>query len=148
MRKVIAVCLSAAPMVCSPALASDFKETIYEYLNRPQDQIEDTYPLVRCAGLYFGVYNIVGEDQLGDQTAKNIKTGIDIFTQSAALIRAENGAGTIEDIGQSVLRDALAISDIYIQRMKSNYQSTGVHITEDPLISGDMVVCRALLNAE
>ena len=34
---------------------------------------EETYPLVRCAGLYLSVLEWAGEDRLGKETADNSK---------------------------------------------------------------------------
>jgi hypothetical protein len=89
---------------------------------------EETYPLVRCAGLYLSVLEWAGEDRLGKETSDNSKVTVANLLNLATEMRQPALGSAAE---ASVMRDIRAISDIYLERYQTNYASYGEAFGQD-----------------
>jgi hypothetical protein len=106
------------------------------------DGAEETYALVRCAGLYLSVLEWAGEDRLGKETADKSKVTVANLIELATSMREPALQGEAE---KSVFRDVRAISDEYLDRYKKNYALVGEAFGQDPMWNSDNDVCIQLL---
>jgi len=103
---------------------------------------EQTYPLVRCAGLYLSNLEWAGDEQLGLETATKTKLTISNLIELAIKLRSPNLGESAEE---SVYRDIRNISDIYLIRYEANYATTGEAWGSDAMWESDISICRTLL---
>lgn len=109
-----------------------------------RDGSEETYPVVRCAALYLSVLEWAGEDRLGPETSQRTKLTVANLLKLATTM-PEPSAGS--EAEASVLRDIRAISDIYLDRYRTNYASVGEAFGQDELWSADSDVCLTLFGS-
>jgi hypothetical protein len=108
------------------------------------DGAEETYPLVRCAGLYLSVLEWAGEDRLGPDTSQNTKLTVANLLNLAVELREPTLGAAAE---QSVMRDIRTISDAYLSRYESNYALSGEAFGQDPMWNADNDICVKLLGS-
>ena len=140
MRKIVLIGLS---LIGFPAAA--FAQEMSPLSELIASGSEETYPLVRCAGLYLSGLEWAGEDRLGKDTSSQIKSTVAHIVDLAVEMRKKdlgNGAET------SVLRDVRNISDGYLVRYEANYASSGQAWGSDSLWQSDTDVCNLLLGGK
>lgn len=120
-----------------------------EWLALPEDEQEPSYALVRCAGLHAGLLFYLGdgaEASLGADLLAAYKDATDDLLRLAAIVRAEqaNLSWDSETVASSVLNDAFAIAEIYEERLRASYRTSGSAITSDTMVVEDLVLCGAL----
>jgi hypothetical protein len=106
---------------------------------------EDSYPLVRCAGLYLSGLEWGGENRLGKDTTLKIKSTVAHIVGLAVDLRTKDLGDGAE---ASVLRDVRNISDGYLARYEANYASSGQAWGNDGLWQSDTDVCNLLLGGK
>lgn len=136
-------------LVATTALAETQLEPLEDILNRPKDQIEVGYPFIRCASLFNGMIGYGGAN-FGDEMLASLKSNYTNTSVVAVLVRInhakEKGLPTIE-VNKRSDRANLEISrltDVYINRLERNFASSGQAWGSDPLISGDLEICKAV----
>ena len=103
---------------------------------------EDTYPLVRCAGLFLSGLEWAGEIRLGPTESIKVKTVVGNIVEIATEMRKSSlGDGA----RVSVLRDVGNVSDAYVSRYKKNYATTGQAFGLDEMWQADTDLCVLLL---
>jgi hypothetical protein len=117
-----------------------------EYLQLPTDRRVPSYPLVRCAAFYNGVVGYAGA-RMGDDVVKASREAATTLFGLAVLMRAQNERGQVDGIREETLKSFNLITDIYIDRMRRNFATRGEAFASDPLISGDMQLCKEIAEA-
>ncbi|WP_456388652.1 hypothetical protein [Profundibacter sp.] len=105
---------------------------------------EETYPLVRCSGLYLSGLEWAGETRMGQEHSQNVKMTVVQIAKLATEMRSGTLGAGAED---SVYRDIRLISDLYLKRYETNYASTGQAFGNDPLWASDTAVCKLLFES-
>ena len=108
-------------------------------------RVEQSYPLVRCAGFHLANIEWTGETRLGGDTVARTKAEIETFMQAAAWVRIGATGDDPEWTSQIVLRDTSTIADLYLERYKKNYANSGAAWDGDPLWERDLKYCSSLL---
>jgi len=103
---------------------------------------ENSYPLVRCGGLYLSGLTWAGEDAFGLEATDSIKKTIAYIVGFATDLRTP-ALGS--DAHQSVLRDVKNMSDAYLKRYESNYTTSGQAWGGDALWASDTETCSLLV---
>jgi hypothetical protein len=103
---------------------------------------EQTYPLVRCAGLYLSGLEWAGEARMGEEATTQTKLVVARLIDLATEMRSVSLGDAASD---SVLRDIRLISDMYLVRYETNYASTGQAWGLDAVWTSDSDVCDILL---
>ena len=103
---------------------------------------ENSYPLVRCGGLYLSGLTWAGEDQFGLEATESITETIAYIIGFATDLRTP-ALGS--EAHQSVWRDVRNISDAYLKRYERNYATSGQAWGGDELWDSDTKTCSLLL---
>lgn len=106
------------------------------------------YPHSRCAGLYQGMMEWIGQKRMGDDWWETSDTIRQFHLLNAAAIAQQESGGSLEERLEVVVRDVRNIADLYLKRMETNYAAAGQAFGEDELIIGDLDVCRAMSHPE
>ena len=99
---------------------------------------DNTYPIVRCAALFYSVLLYAGETQMGPENTKKINDEVAAWVNLATEIRAP---AMKENARPSVIKDISLLSDQYLSRYQSNYTSFGQAFGTDALWQSDTDVC-------
>ena len=134
---LLLVFLSVA-VPASSVSADEFK-TLDEAIRKGA---EATYPLVRCAGLYFSGLEWAGEDRLGKETSDSIKLTVANLIELATEMRTPTLGSSAQ---ASVIRDISAIAEIYHSRYEANYASSGEAFGQDVIWISDSQTCIELV---
>lgn len=103
----------------------------------------DTYVMERCAALDLSILNWAGEDGLNkfDPQLYN-KMRDSYFAQKyVAVLMLANQGMTYESAVESNNRTEKAIRNLYVERFKENYATTGQAFNNDQFIGDDMNYC-------
>jgi hypothetical protein len=104
-------------------------------------QAEASYPLVRCAGLYWALKEWTGTNVLGPKAFAAYDDNIRNLMYFATLIRVGNTGGAFDAVSTNVARDTNNIVKLYLARIKANYAATGQGFGDDFLIRDDLELC-------
>ncbi|WP_282118340.1 hypothetical protein [Ruegeria atlantica] len=121
-----------------------------DYFDRPEDRIDLSYPLVRCAGLFMG-YNNYGGQTFGDEVSGQFTLNATKFLTAAAVLRRNKAmevGNEVFELGvyaEEALVNARAISELYADRMRLNYAKFGEAFGNDQMINDDTDVCSVAL---
>jgi hypothetical protein len=108
-----------------------------------RDGAEETYPIIRCAGLYLSVLEWAGEDRLGKETSDRTKLSVASLIEMATKMREPSIGPDAQD---SVLRDFRGVSDLYLKRYQMNYASAGEAFGQDVMWKADNDTCQILFS--
>jgi hypothetical protein len=139
---------SATLLLAAPASGQELM-ALTDWLEQPADDQEPSYILVRCAALYAGILFYLGdgaEATLGVDGVSIYEGYFSDLGTMAVLVRADlaNLPRGSQVVADSVLEDENQISQLYEERMHSNYRTTGQAFGSDLLILGDMEICAAV----
>lgn len=115
-----------------------------QLMKRPADQLEASYPFVRCAAYYKSMVEYIGAANLSSQVVADSQKASTLNAFAAVKIRASKRGGTANDYVDQVMEDVNRIASAYQVRMRRNYAMSGQAFGDDPLITGDARVCKAL----
>jgi hypothetical protein len=115
-----------------------------QLLKRPKDQIEASYPFVRCAAYYKSTVEYIGPQNLSKEVVENSHMAISLNAFAAARIRSSTRGGTANDYVDQVVGDVNQIVSAYHARMRRNYAASGQAFGDDALITGDANICKSL----
>lgn len=110
------------------------------------DEAAPSYTPTRCAALYQAIMEWGGEQQLGTDLWQRTESDREYMALMAVFLLQDRAGGSLEDSSIVVARDIRNIADIYLERMENNYASSGQAFNTDPVMSGDISVCRLFEN--
>lgn len=117
------------------------------WLELPDNERETSYILVRCAGLYLGMLNYAGTDRLGEEISGTYGDAVSRLSATALIVRQQqNPTAPIRDLVVGVARDRVAISNVYSDRMHTNYRARGQAFSQDVEIQSDLQVCQEVVH--
>lgn len=105
---------------------------------------EETYPLVRCAGLFLSVLERAGEERLGKETAEKTEQFVE-NVMSLAITMREPALGKFAQ--DSVVKDVQTITIAYMERYSRNYALVGEAFGQDAMWSADRDLCVQLFGS-
>ncbi|SFF10697.1 hypothetical protein SAMN04488523_11859 [Sulfitobacter brevis] len=123
-----------------------------EYLSRPDDSKVNSYPFIRCAGLFLG-FNYYAGANLKPETSADLANNIKALRNTAILSNAQNMAKQrgqtlgdmseedIEAIGRETWVVINSIAFFYDDRFKMNFASSGAAFGEDAMVGEDFEIC-------
>jgi hypothetical protein len=85
--------------------------------------------------------------RMGDDVVKVSREAATTLFALAVLMRAQNDRAQVDGIREETLKSFNLITDIYIDRMRRNFATRGEAFASDPLISGDMQLCKGIADA-
>lgn len=108
-----------------------------------QDKYEPTYPIVRCAALYTASLEWAGQ-AIEEETYDGFADAVQSLLVVAALIRGEETSENVEHVGEVVMQDARAISDLYLLNFRQSYAATGNAWSGNPVYESDLIFCEPI----
>lgn len=105
-----------------------------------------SYTPTRCAALYQAIMEWAGEQQLGDDLWQRSESDRQYMALMAVIMLQDRIGGSLNDTGMVVARDIRNIADIYLERMENNFATSGQAFNTDPVMRGDISVCRLFAN--
>jgi hypothetical protein len=114
---------------------------LQQYLDLPADRRTPAYPMIRCAGIHSGLLAYGGANFTPDN-ARQAESAVTFLTSVAVFIRVRLEGGTVEALSRDVVNSVNLVSSLYAQRARDNYARTGEAFGSDPLILGDLELCR------
>lgn len=108
------------------------------------DGSEETYPIVRCASLFFSVLQWAGEDRLGKETAERTEQTVGNLMDLAVSMREPALGKSAEE---SVIRDVQTITVAYMTRYERNYALVGEAFGQDEMWTADRDLCVQLFGS-
>jgi hypothetical protein len=145
MWRAVATVSALVVLTISAQAAGDTKlEGLGKWFARPENEREQSYPFVRCAGLYMAALGYAGTKVLGQATADGYKESIVMLSYGAMVLRSKRTGGDPMDYEDQVTKDRNAIFQIYVDRMHANYAATGQAFMSDDLIKSDLTLCKYL----
>jgi hypothetical protein len=142
MAIIFAVMISSGALV-SVAVSQDLVP-LEQVLKRPKDQLEPSYPFVRCAAYYKSLLDYIGAKNLSTETVANSHQAATLNGFAAAKLRASKRGGSPTDYVDQVMSDVGRIVSVYDARMRNNYAVSGQAFGGDPVITADGATCKAL----
>ena len=112
-----------------------------QYLDLPADRRNPAYPFIRCAGLHSGLLAYGGANFL-PENVRQAENTVSLLVKVAVLVRVRLEGGTVEAVSQDVMSSVSIVSDLYAQRARNNYARIGEAFGSDPLIRGDLELCK------
>ena len=143
MSQFVGAVLAISGALTFEAAAQDLLP-LEQLLKRPKDQMEASYPFVRCAAYYKSTVEYVGTQNLTNEAVANFHKASSLNALAAAKIRASKRGGTANDYVEQVVGDVNHIVSAYRIRMQKNYAASGQAFVDDALITGDAHVCKSL----
>jgi hypothetical protein len=137
------VMLASCTFMGNSTASSQELMPLAQWFERPAEEQEPSYPLVRCSGYYMSIMNYTG--------AKFSKEEQDGFTWAsftlafaAAQVRhiKEGSRLPVKDYAENVTKDVERVADEYVKRMQRNSARSGN--ATDPLITGDGQMCKTI----
>jgi hypothetical protein len=134
---VLAVSLSATSITAQRLKEEDIPKIdklvpLRDYLQRPAEKQVESYPFIRCAGIYLGYKYYAGKN-FDTETRKSIEDAIDTHQNAAIILsllktaqrRGKStgslGASAQEEIMRDLISQSISIGTFYEERMKSNF---------------------------
>jgi xylose isomerase len=105
---------------------------------------EQTYPLVRCAALFQSSIEWAGTDRFGQKTFDRFEGSIKNLLAIATVVRSQTNGTEIDRSLEITLLDTRTISDLYIERYRASYASTGQAWGADEMWQGDLEICNKI----
>ncbi|MCF3935026.1 hypothetical protein L1787_16600 [Acuticoccus sp. M5D2P5] len=144
MHKMTLLAAIVGALLSSTASAQEF-QPLSEYIERPPEDQVSSYIFERCAGLYQGIlaYN---PTRMTDEVSERFEQSIAIVALVAVKLREKASiTETPPDVlTNSTANDIVRIAEIYLDRIKNNYATTGQAFADDALITGDLDTCRQI----
>jgi hypothetical protein len=141
--------LISGALFIAPVRASSAEMlSLQDWLKKPNEQQEPSYPFVRCAGLYFALFTYVGSERLGQDASRNYQATIVSLSLVAMKARSIKRGGNVAAYEDEVERDRLAIAEIYSARMHQNYVTSGQAFSEDSVLRQDFAICKELASGK
>ncbi len=106
---------------------------------------EQTYPLVRCAALYQSSIEWVGKDRIGEETFDSYDNSIRNLLAISIVLRSQTSAFDVENAQEITLLDTRTIADLYLERYRANYASTGNAWGTDAMWKDDLQICQTIV---
>jgi hypothetical protein len=106
------------------------------------DDAAPSYTPTRCAALYQAIMEWGGEQQLGTDLWQRTESDREYMALMAVIMLQDRIGGSVEDISMVVARDIRNIADIYLERLEHNFATSGQAFNTDPVMRGDISVCR------
>jgi hypothetical protein len=154
---VVAQLLSLAPLMAhaqaSESIEVDSLLPLSEYLSLPDDARHPSYTFIRCAGVMYGVV-IYGGDNLPEEEHQQISRTIEDTMFAAVVVGARTSAeqsdqsfadmaeSELAELADQVKSQVVALAEFYSSRMELNYLQQGQAYAQDPLITGDLTICK------
>lgn len=110
------------------------------------DEAAPSYTPTRCAALYQAIMEWGGEQQLGGELWQRTESDRQYMALMAVIMLQDRIGGSLNDTSMVVARDIRNIADIYLERMENNYAMSGQALSTDPVMRGDISVCRLFAN--
>lgn len=136
--------LLAAALALSPISAGaqgDDLRPISEYLTLPEDRKDAAYPILRCVGLFVGVYRY-GGSKFSDEENQRSKEASVAMSYVALLIRQRKHPETpVDALASQIGVETEALSTMYKERFEKNYSMTGEAWGSDAIINDDFGTC-------
>lgn len=115
-----------------------------DYLELPKNEFVLTYPMTRCAGLYFGVLDYAGRN-FSAAVQADTKQDAALLVTAVVAIRVASSEGQPAELTKFTVEIVDQIAHKYVQRFKTNYALSGQAWSGDDLVKGDMTVCKAAI---
>jgi hypothetical protein len=106
-----------------------------------------SYPAVRCAALYHGVMEWVGNGGMEEENWYAMYQARDLMVRFSTLVLNEETGGTLEGSFEATVEEVYQIADRYILRLKRNFALTGQAFGQDAVIEKDLKFCDYVLEA-
>ena len=142
-RAIAIVILVASFLTALPVASQDLKPL--------KDTLANSGPVyvaTRCAGLYLSLVQWIGEERIiermGEQQSQKMMSAIGQYMGFAVDLGQPESGSSVEEFTSIVTRDAANIAGLYLTRMERNYAASGQGFGEDPLINGDLDLCKFL----
>lgn len=140
MRTLFQSSAVALLMLPTGAVAQDLRP-ISEYLLLPEDRKESTYPILRCMGLFRGMFYYGGMN-FSEQETLRTQLSIESMGLNALFLRQEKHPEmNLNQLATQIGKEVEDMTVIYSERMKSNFSSTGEAWGSDATIIGDFEAC-------
>ncbi len=106
---------------------------------------DDSYPLVRCAALFYSVidYSAGADFQAG--TVARSKRAFTFLTEGAAALKVQSGGIDQQTAWYEVARDLTDLTAAYKSRYALNVKASGQAFADDPAWLSDRALCTAML---
>lgn len=104
---------------------------------------EDSYIPLRCGGLFMSMARFAGKDALGVEAYDGLLVNADNLLKISSSFRATDGENE-QDTYQQILKEAVLIAKLYIDRFQENYIKNGSAWQSDPEFLDDLSICREL----
>ncbi len=140
MRKLFQSSAFALMLLPSGGFAQELKP-ISEYLSLPEVRREPAYHILRCMGLFRGMFYYGGVNFSEEVTLRN-QLSIDSMGLLALLLRQDKYPEIVlNELASQIGKEVEEISVIYSERMKKNYSLTGEAWGSDVTIIDDFETC-------
>ena len=121
--------------------------SLSEWLDMPSKDRDESYILVRCAGLYDGLDTYINDDDFGPGSLADFRDAAILLSNFAVRLRADSSEMRLAEVATIVEEDIERISILYQVRMKRSFDQRGQAIVGDDLTQGDIEVCSGVLDA-
>lgn len=129
-------------LTCIFTADAAFGQPLVPLSDLDNENVEPSYYFVRCAGFNLANLEWSGERTLDQTTVERIKMDIELLMHKAAIVRARRTGDDLDWVSKIVLRDVSDIADLYLQRYKQNYASSGNAWQNDALWRSDLLSCK------
>lgn len=134
---LIALTLAPAAVV---AQAPELRP-ISEYLLLPADRRDSAYPILRCIGLFQGMFRYGGAN-FSEEDALRTQLSNEAMGLVALLLRQEKyPEADINELAGQIGMEIDSLSAVYSERMKSNFSLTGEAWGSDAIVGDDFETC-------
>jgi hypothetical protein len=100
------------------------------------DTTDAGYTFTRCGGLYHALAARAGDD------GEAVKTTINRLLAAGTETMISRQTVSKPDAAAAVAREMRDISDVYTQRMRTNYATVGRAFEHDKMILSDLEICK------
>lgn len=140
MRKPLQTAAVALLMVPTGAVAQDIRP-ILEYLLLPEGRREAAYPILRCMGLFRGMFYYGGVNFSEEETLRT-QLSIKSMGLNALFLRQEKHPEMdLNELATQIGSEVEDMSVIYSERMKRNFSLSGEAWGSDTTIIDDFEAC-------
>ena len=119
-------------------------ESLEAWLRREPKDRDQSYPCIRCAGLFRSLYALMGERAAPQENADIAREAFDrtnLLTVTALFIKGNRShnypASTVTQVGKEIM----AFADAYAARYNQNIDESGIAFANDELIIDDLRCC-------
>lgn len=116
-----------------------------DYLSLPAERRAAPYPMIRCAGLHFGLLDYGGASFPPDVLRRS-QEAVTLLVRAAVVIRTTETGGEHEGHLRAVMGSVNHIAAIYRTRVQANFDRTGEAWGNDALVQSDLMTCRSIVD--